>query len=313
MMNEDITLDPAKDASGVQELRYQELTREKPADTAGRQQMRMHAARGVQCPYCGTMNEPEAAFCASCGKPLGSVTCPNCGAEIDPDADFCETCHHYIREDVCSFCGAHLTGKEAFCPECGSPRGGIVCPTCNTLNIFSFCKQCGTPLTDEARQLMAELQSTPEYKEMEKLAEELQKMEMVQPISSERDQVRYQMNSKLRERVLTLLARDRGVVNPVIPKNGEAPVEKSVLDAQKQERLNQLAALLEKMSQKPEPKPSKVRNYAMACKPQGVRLAWECNFKHALHSSPCGCAKPQLGGKWIILGKNTRKEIKDDK
>jgi hypothetical protein len=51
----------------------------------------------------------------------------------------------------------------------------------------------------------------------------------------------------------------------------------------------------------------------MACRPQGVRLAWECNFKHALHSSPCGCAKPQLGGKWIILGKDIKKEIKDDK
>jgi hypothetical protein len=87
---------------------------------------------------------------------------------------------------------------------------------------------------------------------------------------------------------------------------------KEEYNAKKQERLDQLAAILEKMAQAPQPKPAQVRNYAMACKPQGVRLAWECNFKHALHSSPCGCAKPQMGGKWIILGKNTRKEIKDD-
>ena len=89
-------------------------------------------------------------------------------------------------------------------------------------------------------------------------------------------------------------------------------VEKQELDAQKEARLRRLNEILEQMAQKPEPQPAKVRNYAMACKPQGVRLAWECNFKHALHSSPCGCAKPQLGGKWIILGKNSRKEIKDD-
>ena len=75
---------------------------------------------------------------------------------------------------------------------------------------------------------------------------------------------------------------------------------------------SKLAEILEQMAQPPQTKPAQVRNYAMACKPQGVRLAWECNFKHALHSSPCGCAKPQMGGKWVILGKNTKKEIKDD-
>ena len=312
-MNEDITLDPAKDAQGMQELQYQELTRENTSEGESLQQMQMHAASGVQCPYCGTVNEPDAIYCASCGKPLGMTNCPNCGAEIDPDADFCEICHHYIRKDICSFCGAQLSGKEAFCPECGSPQGGIVCPTCHTLNNFSFCKQCGTPLTEDAKQLLSELQLTPEYKEMERLAQEIQQLDMMVPISSERDEVREQMNRKLRERVLTLLARDRGIAHPDIPDIGEPPLAKKELDSKKENRMNRLAELLQKMSQKPEPKPATVRNYAMACKPQGVRLAWECNFKHAMHSSPCGCAKPQLGGKWIILGKNSRKEIKDDK
>lgn len=311
MMNEDITQNPVQDASGMQELRRDELTREKISSVNSQQQMRAHAAQGIECPYCGTMNEPEAMFCASCGKPIGNTSCPNCGAEIDPDADFCEICHHYIRKDACSFCGAHLTGKEAFCPECGNPRGGIVCPTCHTLNDFSFCKQCGTPLTDEARQLLAELQMTPEYKEMEALTKEIQQMEMVIPLSSERDKVRDQLSRKLRERVLTLLAHDRGIAQPVIVEK-EASVEKDDLEAQKGARMKRLNEILEQMAQQPEPQPAKVRNYAMACKPQGVRLAWECNFKHALHSSPCGCAKPQMGGKWIILGKNTRKEIKDD-
>ena len=311
-MNEDITLNPTNEASGMQERQHQELTREKVQSVDYQQQMRAHAAQGIRCPYCGTVNEPEAMFCASCGKPIGVTSCPNCGAEIDPDADFCEVCHHYIRKDICSFCGAHLTGKEAFCPECGNPRGGIVCPTCHTLNDFSFCKQCGTPLTDEARQLLAELQLTPEYKEMEALAKELQQMEMTIPLSTERDKVRDQLSRKLRERVLTLLAQDRGIAQPEI-KELEPSVEKQDLEAQKEARLKRLNEILEQMAQKPEPQPAKVRNYAMACKPQGVRLAWECNFKHALHSSPCGCAKPQLGGKWIILGKNSRKEIKDDK
>lgn len=309
---DDITLNPGKANGFSQERQREELYMDMPVQNKAQSAMQMHAAAGVQCPQCGTVNEPDAMFCASCGAPLGMVTCPNCGADIEPDADFCEACHHYIRTDVCSFCGCHLTGQEAFCPECGSPRGGIVCPVCHTLNNFSFCKQCGSALTEEARQLLAELQMTPEYKEMQQLANELQQLDMSQPYTSERDVVREQLSQKLRERVLTLLAKDKGVTTPIEPRPSKR-MNKDEYDAQRKECVGRLTDLLERMAQTPQPQPAKVRNYAMACKPQGVRLAWECNFKHALHSSPCGCAKPQMGGKWIILGNNTRQEIKDDK
>jgi RecJ-like exonuclease len=306
----DITLNPERTSRGSQELQREELVMDRPA-VQQQQAVQFQSANGVQCPYCGTINEPDAMFCASCGQPLGKMSCPNCGAEIDPDADFCEVCHHYIRTDICSFCGAHLTGQEAFCPECGSPRGGIVCPVCHTLNDFAFCKQCGTALTEEARQLLAELQMTPEYKEMQALAKELEELDMSLPYSSEKDLVRDQMNRQLRERVLKLLAQDKGSTTPVVEKPSKR-ISKEELDAKKNARANRLTELLERMAQVPQPQPAKVRNFAMACKPQGVRLAWECNFKHALHSSPCGCAKPQMGGKWIILGKNSKQEIKDD-
>ena len=306
----DITLNPERTSRGSQELQREELVMDRPAEKQ-QQAVQFQTASGIQCPYCGTINEPDAMFCASCGQPLGKTSCPNCGAEIDPDADFCEVCHHYIRTDICSFCGAHLSGQEAFCPECGSPRGGIVCPVCHTLNDFAFCKQCGTALTEDARQLLAELQMTPEYKEMQALAKELEELDMSLPISSEKDLVREQLNRQLRERVLKLLAQDKGSTTPVVEKPSKR-VSKEELDAKKKVRADRLTELLEKMAQAPQPQPAKVRNYAMACKPQGVRLAWECNFKHALHSSPCGCAKPQMGGKWIILGKNSKQEIKDD-
>ncbi len=293
-------------------MQYQEIAVEHSNDMQMEQQMQMHTAQGVRCPYCGTMNEPEAVYCASCGQPIGKTTCPNCGADLDADADFCEVCRHYIRKDVCSFCGAHLTGNEAFCPECGSPRGGIVCPVCHTLNDFAFCKQCGTPLTDEAHQLMERVKQLPEYMEMQQLASELQQLELTIPYSSERELLRDQSNVKLRERVLKLLAEDRGVVNPVIPESEHKRISKQEHEAKRKEKLDKISEILTKMAQVPQPKPAQVRNYAMACRPQGIRLAWECNFKHALHSSPCGCAKPQMGGKWVILGKNTKKEIKDD-
>lgn len=309
----DNTLDPEKSDSGVKELQREEFTYERPmAEPAQAQAYQFNTAENIHCPNCGTVNDSDALFCASCGAPLGVISCPNCGADLAPNADFCETCHHYIRTDICSFCGAHLSGQEAFCSECGSPRGGIVCPVCHTLNNFSFCKQCGTALTEEARHLLAELQMTPEYKQMQSLAKELQSLEMQLPYSNEKDQVKEMLNLKLRERVLTLLAQDKGVTTPVVEKPSKR-VPKAELDAKKADCVNRLTELLERMAQTPQPQPAKVRNYAMACKPQGVRLAWECNFKHALHSSPCGCAKPQMGGKWIILGKNSKQEIKDDK
>ena len=312
-MDEDITLNPENPSNGMLERQREEMTRPREVDRPAQQQMRMRAAAGVKCPHCGTINDPEAIYCESCGNPIGKTSCPNCGAELDPDADFCESCRRYIKHDVCSFCGARLSGADAFCPECGSPRGGIVCPVCHTLNDFSFCKQCGYALTEDARRLMEKVHEMPEFKELQKLATSLQQLEQSIPYSSERDLLKDQRNIKLRERVLTLLAEDRGIAHPMIPEAENKRLSKEEYNAKKKERLEQIAAILDKMVQAPQPKPAQVRNYAMACRPQGVRLAWECNFKHALHSSPCGCAKPQLGGKWIILGKDIKKEIKDDK
>ena len=242
-----------------------------------------------------------------------AVACPNCGSEMDADADFCEVCHHYVRHDVCSFCGAALAAEDAFCPECGSPRGGIVCPVCHSLNDFAFCKQCGTPLTDDARLLVEQLKLQPDYQELMQLAREYGELAMQLPYTNERDKVRYQAAQTLRERVLKLLAQDEGVSAPVIPAPAAKRVPKEELDAKKEEKLAKLTELLNKMAVPPCGSPAKVRNYAMAQKPVGVRLAWVCNWKHAMHSSPCGCAKPQLGGQWVILGRGSKQEIKDDK
>ena len=88
---------------------------------------------------------------------------------------------------------------------------------------------------------------------------------------------------------------------------------KEELEEQKAVKIKMLSAILDKLAVPACPSPAKARNYAMASKPVGVRLAWVCNYKHAMHSSPCGCAKPQMGGKWVVLGKNSNAEIKDDK
>ena len=168
-------------------------------------------------------------------------------------------------------------------------------------------------LTEEARMLVKQLQLNPDYQELLEIVRDYSNLENALPYNSERDIVREQMNARLRERVLSLLAKDEGIEIPVIPKVESKRMTREELEEQKIVKIKMLSAILDKLAVVPTSSPVKARNFAMACKPQGVRLAWVCNYKHAMHSSPCGCAKPHLGGKWVVLGKNSKEEIKDDK
>lgn len=240
--------------------------------------------------------------------------CPKCGAEIDADADYCEACHSYIRRDVCSFCGAYMDEGAAFCPECGNSRDGIVCPDCHTINDFSFCRQCGRALTDEAKRLQAELGINPEYIRMKELAVELSELDHVLPYVSERDRMKEEKTEQLRARVLRLLAEDRGdVVRGVTEDRQSRRMTEAELKKRRAAAMARLQEALGQLSQEPVKSAVKARNYVMASKPNGVRVAWKCNYKNAMHSSPCGCAKPQLGGKWIVLGHGSAGHIKDEK
>lgn len=113
--------------------------------------------------------------------------------------------------------------------------------------------------------------------------------------------------------MLSLLQKDEGVEIPIIPKVESKRMTREELEEIKAVKMKMLSTILDKLAVPPTTSPVQARNFAMASKPVGVRLAWVCNFKHAMHSSPCGCAKPHLGGKWVILGKNSTDEIKDDK
>ncbi len=307
-MTESNTWRPEQTGQGPELLREEEQTAAAP-----QMQMQAQAATAVVCPRCGASNDPEASFCATCGSPLKQAVCPHCGSAIDPDADFCESCHHYIRLDVCSFCGAHISEQDTFCPECGQPREGIVCPICHTKNEFSFCKQCGQPLTDAAKRLQSEIQQLPEYRQLRALAKEYDALQMELPYGCDQDRQRDEASRLLRERILRLLAEDEGVKDFVMPAPRHQRCSVEELNQRKQRKMEELSRLLDKLSTPPMPAPVQARNFVMAQKPAGVRLAWKCNYKNALHSSPCGCAKPQMGGQWIVLGHHTNQVIKDDK
>lgn len=238
--------------------------------------------------------------------------CPHCGATLEEGADYCEVCHHYASLDVCSFCGTRLAPNEAFCHECGNPRKGITCPVCHTVNEFAFCIQCGTPLTVEAQQLYDEVRQSSEYKLLEEKIRQLDNLSNESPCRDDRDRAREEASEKLRIAVLRLLATDEGRSTEGIEEKPRKMKSVGEIALEKQNLLSVLSDMLDKMALKPMASPVKARNYAMAIKPAGVRMAWVCNYKHAMHSSPCGCAKPHLGGKWVILDKDSISHIKDD-
>lgn len=246
-------------------------------------------------------------------KEVHAGVCPICGTAVDEGADYCESCHNYINTGVCSFCGAHVDATSAFCPECGSPKAGIECPVCKTMNHFAFCKQCGTPLTQEAVAMAQKYRQGPLYDDIVSKARELARLERVLPYTSSQDMENDHATERLRQRVLELLARDRGEEPAVVTEQKSDRMTEEELEKRKAEIMDSLAGLLERMDVSPDVSPVKARNYVMACRPAGLRVAWLCNYKHAMHSSPCGCAKPQMGGRWIVLGKNSMEQIKDDK
>ena len=52
---------------------------------------------GIECPACGTQNDPDARFCKACGglaqpQRATSLTCEHCGTTNDLDARFCKQC-----------------------------------------------------------------------------------------------------------------------------------------------------------------------------------------------------------------------------
>ena len=168
------------------------------------------------------------------------------------------------------------------------------------------------PLTEQARELLQRVRQMPEYKELMQIAQEYDELQMQLPYETSMDKDRDNDLQDLRKRVLTLLAQDKGQTIDVMPTKRQR-VTKEELAESKNRKLDLLADLLNRLAIPEDPSPATVRNFAMAQKPVGVRLAWKCNYKSALHSSPCGCAKPQMGGKWVILGHNSKQDIKDDK
>lgn len=265
------------------------------------------------CSVCGATNDPDALFCEHCGARLRELLCPKCGAPLSEDADYCERCHTYVNTDHCPFCNGLVDDHDTFCPSCGSPLSGIECPVCHSLGHFGFCGSCGTPLTDSARlELQMAWEDQPYAEKVHQLEEELEKLWLTRPVESEQQQADIERVRMLCQRVKELMAQEGENTYQVEgePGNGPVPMSESELKQKILNKQEALQVLLDTMAMPPQENSALARNYAMARKPHISRLAWKCNYKHALHTSPLGCACPKMGGKWVIT--DGRTEIQDD-
>lgn len=263
------------------------------------------------CPKCGTRNDSDALFCSNCGGKIRENVCPYCNNPIEPGTDFCEVCHRYVCEDHCSFCSSPLSQSDSVCPECGAPRSGIECPVCRTISNFAFCPSCGNALTDKARQQQKESWDVPFLNEVRGLESELERLMLKAPVRNDAQRKHREANVDIRNTVLALLENDGEALYERVRESEPFLNEDQLKDIIEQKR-RQLQELLDRMAMPEQPTPAQARLIGMACKPTVSRLAWRCNYKDALHSSPLGCACPQKGGKWIVLGNDGKEKVQND-
>lgn len=290
-----------------QKEKYKNLYEQKEHD--GKQEVSAWEVAGKHtCKHCGMENEADALFCEECGSPLGdSRVCPHCGQTLDLLADYCEHCKSYVCVNRCSLCGASMAETDDFCPECGSSRQGVICPACHTRSPFSFCRVCGIPLTEAAMAESRRIHAEPMWQQMDKLATELDELMKVIPADTPRQADRWQQNEELCRRVRNLLGTQSAGGREVTLRLGETSETIAGRIAAKRRELQQM---LDTITAQPGENPVHTRNFVMARKPASTRVGWKCNFKQVIHSSPCGCSCPQLGGGWVVLTSDT--QIEDD-
>lgn len=278
------------------------------------------------CPGCSASNEKEALYCQECGASLASTShCPKCNAKTIPQADICESCGAWLLEDSCKFCYGKITPEDKYCPECGNPAGGITCPKCGLLSNFDFCSNCNTPLTSLADEQLLKLQADPEQVQMQKLCKEIQQaeseMKELGALAAEQPQLQSKEEEE-RELRRAMLRNIDSYIKTVDPKRREEsklqPPQKtspspkeSLRDSLKtaQDTANRKNEIEKKKREAAEklkgadsikfPDPQNARRFFSATKP-ALPCRWHCNFADYIHPDPSNCARPDLGGRWII-------------
>ena len=254
-------------------------------------------------------------------KESSGTVCSYCGATVNSGDAICLHCGHSLIPGKCSFCGAPMKPTGKFCTHCGQPRDGVKCPQCGTLNSRNFCRKCNTPLTPRALKAIEAAKKDPQFKVVEKKAEELAELQsLIEEIQNGPSETRplpqlSEEDQQLINEYASLLD-SIGVEKPQV-KPAEKPEEakrrtyeakgmslEDIMKAYK-EKAAEMDEALAALTPPPDFTPEEQRDYFSARKiarlDQPVPMLWKCNLCGALHPCPSECAEPQLGGQWVTV------------
>lgn len=112
----------------------------------------------IKCPNCGSQNEPENAFCTTCGVRLTRESPEVPTPTPKPASSKAMYCSAFPRKHIidnpdlgfCPICGAVLT-ETAPEGEPSSPYGPRTCKNGHTYHdpFLTCCPECGLPFLDE--------------------------------------------------------------------------------------------------------------------------------------------------------------------
>ena len=224
---------------------------------------------------------------------------------ISPNADICELCGEWLLEGKCKFCYADIEEGATYCAECGNPVAGTICPQCDQLSYFDFCKHCNIPLTVEAKKMVEKVKSAPP-REDEKFSsnQEARRYFMAQKYLMINEQIEIVQEDKKDELLMMkayLEKVEKGKKKKTYPPLFTAKQKESIksidkivnkeIEWQEEERRRK-----EEERRHKEEEERKRREEEERRKPKG----WLCNAYNCLHpGGPCGCADPSQGGHWV--------------
>lgn len=290
-----------------------------------------------ECPKCGMVLEPDADLCENCNTYTKKEKCSFCGGDVECNDKFCGECGAPTAGITCPQCNTHNVFN--FCVTCGSPLTELgrqeqeramreptvkamqeVAEELNKLEkLLAELDPGAVPKKKETYNTSATSNLT--YTTISQFSGVHVEAVSLKEDTQQRIPVKQDEADKMEDRVRMLLKQRPGsssrnretetelqTPTPAAPKK-KTPQEVKELIAQKQKELQ---LLLEKLDEAPKATPALTRNYSMARKPGCSSIGWKCNFKHAIHAGPQGCAYPQKGGKWIILDPS-KHDLIDDK
>ncbi|MCR6722075.1 MAG: zinc ribbon domain-containing protein [Chitinophagaceae bacterium] len=250
---------------------------------------------------------------------LSGEACPSCNAPTKPGADICEACGTWLLQGKCRFCYAPFKSGQKFCGSCGNPPEGTNCKSCGTFTQFDFCPRCESPVSRRAAPFLEQLLANPELKKMQQEIQELPSTPSPQSDVVAKNNIDIQNElekyfAKLEQKQpgkpasssFEITNENRDFSQEL--QNSEESMVQQIAQLSKENREIALQKIRE-LQDRAFSSNQEARLFYMSIKHAFPKLrlnvcdsflGWQCVFTKSIHTDgPSGCARPEMGGRWI--------------